>query len=408
LIRLSRVAARTILLGAQGLLEPPASLATRADALAAIRRMGALQSDTINVVARSPYLVLWTRLGEYDPRWLDELLAEREVFEQWSHEACWLPMDDYPLYRRLTIERARARHWLTAYPEEVARVLAHVRDNGAVRSVDFERTDGKKGTWWDWKPEKRALEALFGSGELMVARRERFQRVYDLRERLLPDWNDDQAPPIEAVRREQAIRAARALGVATARWLADYFRTPKAGAADLLESLADDGALARAEIEDVAEPAYVHADHVALAERAARGEIESTVTTLLSPFDPVVWDRERLKTLFGMDYRIECYTPAPKRKYGYFCLPILHRGALVGRLDAKAHRKDGVFEVRALHLESGVEVTEPLVSELAAALVACAAWHRTPGVVVSASEPPAMASALNDAIGVTGTTDEHR
>ena len=407
MIHLSRAAARTVLLGAQGLLEPPSAPATRADALAAIRRMRALQSDTINVVARSPYFVLWTRLGEYASTWLDDLLAAGEVFEQWSHEACFLPMDDYPLYRRLTIERARARHWLTAYPDEVAKVLAHIHERGAVRAIDFERADGKKGTWWDWKPEKRALEALFASGDLMVARRERFQRVYDLRERILPGWSDDEAPPLEIVRREQAIQATRALGVATARWLPDYFRLPKAGIADLLESLVDAGTLVRAEIEGVAEPAYVHVDNVRIAERAVRGEVASTVTTPLSPFDPIVWDRERLKALFGMDYRIECYTPAPKRKYGYFCLPILHRGALVGRMDAKAHRKEGVFEVRALYLEPEVAVAEPLVSELAAALVACAAWHRTPRVVVSASEPPAMARALTDAVGNTVATDEH-
>jgi uncharacterized protein YcaQ len=210
--------------------------------------------------------------------------------------------------------------------------------------------------WWDWKPEKRALEYLHTAGELMIARRHNFQRLYDLRERVLPTWDDADAPPLDEVWRALALKAVRALGVATARWLPDYFRTPKRGAGALLEGLVQSGEIVAVEVEGQPEPAYVHRDHRALAEAAASGTLRPRYTTLLSPFDPIVWDRARASALFGFDYRIECYTPAEKRRYGYFTLPILHNGALVGRLDPKAHRREGLFEVKVLHLEPGLPV----------------------------------------------------
>ncbi|HWQ13156.1 MAG TPA: crosslink repair DNA glycosylase YcaQ family protein [Roseiflexaceae bacterium] len=398
-MRLSLDAARTLLLAAQGLLDPPAAPAEKEDVLAVIRRMGALQIDTIHVVARSPYLVLWSRLGAYQPRWLDELLAEGALFEYWSHEASFLPIEDYPLYRRLMLEGlARSwdyiSRWIDAHHAEVDRVLAQVRANGGVRSADFERTDGQKGTWWNWKVEKMALEMLYTRGDLMIARRQNFQRVYDLRERVLPAWDDSQAPSLEETRRALALKTVHALGVTPARWLADYFRLKKQNSARLLEQLATEGALLAAEVEGWKEPAYIHPEHRALAEAAASGMLRSTVTTLLSPFDPLVWDRARALELFGFEYRIECYTPAPKRRYGYFTLPILHRGALAGRLDPKAHRKEGVFEVKALYLEPGVPLTPELLHELAGALRACAAWHGCPQVLVRRSEPPELAASL--------------
>ncbi len=392
------------MLAAQGLLEQPSRGAAKPDVLDAIRRMGALQIDTIHVVARSPYLVLWSRLGDYDPRWLDELLAEGALFEQWSHEACLLPIEDYPLYRRLMLDgRHRARTWLQAHPADVDRVLAAIRERGAVRSAEFERTDGQSSGWWNWKPEKRALEMLHAAGDLMIARRHNFQRVYDLRERVLPSWHDSSAPPYEHARRALAAKAVRALGVATARWVPDYFRTAKEGAEALLEAMAEEGELVRTRVAGWKDQAYVHRDLLEVARQAASGELESRVTTLLSPFDPLVWDRGRVRTVFGFDYRIECYTPAPKRRYGYFTLPILHRGALVGRLDPKAHRRQGLFEVRSAHLEPGVPVSVELVDALADSIRACAAWHRTPEVVLGRSDPPELAGLLADRLAVGGS-----
>jgi uncharacterized protein YcaQ len=409
-IEFSREAARGLLLAAQGLGSPPRRSATKGDVLDAIRWMGVLQIDSISVVARSPYLVLWSRIGAYDPIWLDELLAEGAIFEYWSHAACFVPIEDYGLYRRLMLDKSdKTRVWMEAHPDALEHVMGHIRKEGPVRAAEFARTDGKAGGWWEWKPEKRALEHLFAAGELMISHRENFHRVYDLRERVLenalPNWEDALAPTEHEVRRALALKAVRALGVAVARWVPDYFRTPKRGTAPLLEELADEGGLLRARIEGFDEPAYVHPDNAGLAEKVLSGGLRSSVTTLLSPFDPVIWDRARASELFGFDYKIEVYTPAARRRYGYYSLPILHGGALVGRLDAKAHRKEGLFEVKAAHLEPGVPLSDELAASLAGALRACASWHATPDVLVRRSDPPELAEALRSTLdGDTVTT----
>jgi uncharacterized protein len=399
-IEFSIEAARELLLAAQGL-DTVSKRATKDDVQGIIRRMGVLQIDSISVVARSPYLVLWSRLGSYESRWLDELLAEGALFEYWSHAACFIPIEDYGLYRRLMIEGGeKTRTWMRAHHEEIEHVMEHISEKGPVRAAEFARTDGKAGGWWEWKPEKRALEHLFAAGELMISRRENFHRVYDLRERVLanalPDWEDALAPSDEEVRRALALKAVRALGVASARWVPDYFRTPKKGVAGLLEELADQGSLLRASIED--EPAYVHPDNAGPAEKILSGGLRSSVTTLLSPFDPVVWDRARALELFDFEYKIEVYTPAARRRYGYYSLPILHNGALVGRLDAKAHRKQGTFEIKAIHLEPDTPINNDLVSGLASALRDCAGWHKTPEVLVRWSAPSELTDTLRLAL----------
>jgi uncharacterized protein YcaQ len=403
-MKLTLTGARALLLAAQGLGDIPARPADKTDVLATIRRMGLLQIDTISVVARSPYLVLWSRLGAYDPRWLDQLLAEGALFEYWSHAACFLPIEDFPLYRRLMLEYAeRNPHLQPGHPEhhaDVGRVLTHIREQGEVRSIEFTRDGGKSNGWWDWKPEKLALERLYYAGVLMIARRDGFQRVYDLRERVLPNWDDERTPQRAEGARTMALKAVAALGVATSAWVRDYFKDylcrskGNIHVARMLEALVAEGSLLRTEIEGVETPAYVHPANLELALRAAEGTLQSNVTTLLSPFDPVVSDRARALKLFGFEYRIETYTPAEKRRYGYFTLPILHRGQLVGRLDPKAHRRTGMFEVRALHLEPGVAMTEELIVDLTATLRTCAAWHETPNVVIGHSDPPELASQL--------------
>jgi uncharacterized protein len=397
-IEFSVEAARELLLAAQGLGTVP-KRATKDDVRETIRRMGVLQIDSISVVARSPYLVLWSRLGSYEPRWLDELLADGALFEYWSHAACFIPIEDYGLYRRLMIEGGeKTRTWMRAHHEEIKHVMERVNENGPVRAAEFARTDGRGGGWWEWKPEKRALEHLFAAGELMISRRENFHRVYDLRERVLanalPDWEDALAPNEQEVWRALALKAVRALGVAVARWVPDYFRTPKKGVAGLLEELADEGELVCAGIEGLDEPAYVHPGNAELAKKILSNGLQSSVTTLLSPFDPIVWDRARASELFGFEYKIEVYTPAARRRYGYYSLPILHHGALVGRLDAKAHRKQGTFEVKAIHLEPGVPVSDDLVTGVAWTLRDCAGWHGTPEVLVRRSDPSELAEML--------------
>ncbi len=392
---------RMMLLAAQGLLTPPDHPATQVDVLDAIRRMGALQIDTIHVIARSPYLVLWSRLGSYDPGWLDQLLAEGALFEYWAHAACFLPIEDYPLYTFRMAEYSKKHYgsdWHAAHRDTIADVIGRIQQEGAVRSADFERKDGRKSGWWDWKVEKRALEYLFTRGDLMIARREKFQRVYDLRQRVLAEWDEAQAVPAEAAKDALTLKAVRALGASLARWVPDYFRLPKRGMPERLERLADEGYLQRVMVEGWEETAYVHPDHLLLLDQATTGNLQATVTTLLSPFDPIVWDRERARAVFNFDFALECYLPQEKRRYGYFSLPILDQGKLIGRLDPKAHRKEGIFEVRSLYLEEGVEVSNALAARLSGAIQRCARWHGTPQVAVTQSDPPGFVDILKQSL----------
>lgn len=403
-LRLTGHQARLLHLAAQGLLTRPRQRARKADVLAVVERLHLLQIDTIHVVARSPYLVLFSRLGPYAPGWLDELLAEGGLFECWAHEACFAPMGDYGLHH--AHREARAGHWAHRIAERVRQehgpalegLLAQVRERGPVKARDFERArPAGAGGWWGWKAEKRWLEALFALGELMIARREGFQRVYDLRERVLgrvPGVAGQPLPGAEEAARALTVKAVEALGVTQARWVHDYFRTARRLREADLEPLVASGELVPVTVDGWPSPGYVAASRLELARRAAAGRLRATRTALLSPFDPVVWDRERARDLFGFDYRLECYTPARRREYGYFVLPVLWRGRLVGRLDAKAHRSAGRFEVRRLYLEPGGRASRALVSDLAAALRECAAWHGTPRVVVRRSQPAGLSARL--------------
>ncbi|HEV7814841.1 MAG TPA: crosslink repair DNA glycosylase YcaQ family protein [Janthinobacterium sp.] len=400
-LSLSLAGARALHLAAQGLLQPRRKKAGKADLLKLIRQMGVLQIDTIHVVARSPYLVLWSRLGDYPQAWLEQLLAEGALFEYWAHEACFVPIEDYGLYRHRMIDPGAmgwkySEKWMKERRAEVEAVLAHIREHGAVRSADFQRTDGKSGGWWGWKPEKRSLELLFTSGALMIARRHNFQRVYDLAERVLPGWHDSRMPDLESTRRALMLKSVKALGLAKASWIADYFRTGRARLDP--ETLVAEGALLRAHVEGWDEPVYLHPDHLALADSAAAGALTASLTTILSPFDPVVWDRRRALELFGFDYRLECYTPAARRRYGYFTLPILRRGALVGRVDAKAHRREGMFELKSLVLEPDVQLSERFARDVAAALRRLANWHACARVQVTQTAPPGFAATLQAAL----------
>lgn len=403
-VRISAQQARNLHLEAQGLLRKPRARPRRADLLAAIERMQLLQIDTIHVVARSPYLVLFSRLGAYPPAWLGEALERGELFECWSHEACFVPASAFDLHRAHHACGGRAGHWAERHATrtEAAQragmdaVLARIRESGPCKASDFESSQRAHTGWWGWKDEKRWLEALFARGELMVSHRDRFQRVYDLSERVIARLRE--AVPAAAVPadlpRELILRAVRALGIAQARWIADYYRTrPKHGDRDL-DALVASGELIRVQVQGWDSPAYVHADHADLLRQAACGALRASHTSLLSPFDPVVWDRARASAMFGFDYTIECYLPEPKRRYGYFVLPILDRGRLVGRLDAKAHRAEGRFEVKYIHLEPGVDPDPRRLRAVATAIQACADWHETPEVSVRRSDPRGLAADL--------------
>ncbi len=397
---ISREVARTALLFAQGIEAPFRPNVSREGVRQSIAMMGQLQIDTINVVARSPYLVLWSRLGSFDSVWLDELHADGAIYEAWSHEACFLPIEDYRFTRARTTQPRSFRRWYFEFAnehrEQADQMLEHIRTNGAVRSSDFEHPPGTRGVWWDRKVEKHLLEALFTEGSLMIARRERFQRIYDLRERVHPAWDAEPLPTIDEMVRAYVVRSVKAMGVATAAWIPDYYRLKVGEVVPVLQQLVAEGHLLTTSIDGIPGHAFVHPEnvdllHLAMVKSPAR-------TTLLSPFDPVVWDRRRGLELFDFFYRIECYTPAEKRQFGYFSLPILHKGALVGRLDAKAHRKDRVLEVRELHLEPSTDVTDDLVAGVGGAIRSFADWHQTPAVRIRKSKPRGFAPMLRRAL----------
>ncbi|CAM4053401.1 hypothetical protein D3C76_849460 [compost metagenome] len=378
--QLSLSAARHLHLYAQGLLKKPRRRAQPADILSAIQRMSLLQIDTINIVARSPYLVLFSRLGNYPAQWLDDALSQGQLMEYWAHEACFLPRTDFGLvrHRMLAPEKMGWKYkqeWMHQNAEEIEQLIAHIHDNGPVRSADFEHP--RKGTsgWWEWKPHKRHLEGLFTSGKVMVVERRNFQRVYDLTHRVMPHWDDERDLLNQAAAEEVMLEnSARSLGIFRAQWLADYYRLRQPALKPLLERWQENHRVMRVEVERLGEM-WLHADLFPLVPQAQEDKLTASHSAVLSPFDPVVWDRKRAEQLFDFTYRLECYTPAPKRQFGYFVLPLLHKGRLVGRMDAKMHRKTGVLEVIALYLEEGVKVSATLEKGLTAALNEFAVWQ---------------------------------
>ena len=378
--QLSITAARHLHLAAQGLLRKPSRRAKPDDILSTIRRMSLLQIDTINIVARSPYLVLFSRLGAFEPHWLDDALRNGELMEYWAHEACFLPREDFALvrHRMLAPDKMGWKYrqaWMQEHAAEIEQLIAHIEEHGPVRSADFEHP--RKGTsgWWEWKPHKRHLEGLFTAGKVMVIERRNFQRVYDLTQRVMPQWDDVR----DLLSQEQAEaimleKSARSLGLFRAQWLADYYRLRRPALAQALAQMQEAQTILPVNVEGLG-PAWLHASLLPLLEQAQADKLTATHSAVLSPFDPVVWDRKRAEQLFGFSYRLECYTPAPKRQYGYFVLPLLHRGRLVGRMDAKMHRKTGVLEVIALFLEEGISPSLQLEKGLQRAITDFARWQ---------------------------------
>lgn len=373
-------AARHLHLSAQGLLKKPRRRAKPTDILPAIQRMSLLQIDTINIVARSPYLVLFSRLGAYSPEWLDNALSNGELIEYWAHEACFLPRSDFALVRH----RMRApdkmgwkyrKEWMEQHAQEIKALTEHIQQNGPVRSADFEHPRKGASGWWEWKPHKRHLEGLFTAGEVMVIARRNFQRVYDLTHRVMPHWDDERdmlsQSAAEAIMLENS---ARSLGIFRPQWLADYYRLRQPALAPLMQEWQAQQRIIPVEVESLG-AMWLHSDLLPELELALAGKLTATHSAVLSPFDPVVWDRKRAEQFFDFSYRLECYTPAPKRQYGYFVLPLLHKGQLVGRMDAKMHRKAGELQIISLYLEEGTRVTAGLEKGLRAAITEFAAWQ---------------------------------
>jgi uncharacterized protein YcaQ len=402
-------AVRALALHAQGLTtpngaEPPATLEAIYNVVA---QLGAVQIDTLHVVQRSHCLVLWSRRGCYDPADFDRLIydpAQRLLFEGWQRAACILPLAEYryqiPLQHHLRVQPASwSARWLVepGSRELIQSVLERVRREGAVRVSDFPYHGPKRGSWWDWKPAKHALEHLYAWGDLMIAGRVSFQRVYDLTERVLPAWVDTAEPTMEERDRHWVERGVYTFGVCDVAQAGDDAWMKRARSRPHVTALLSEGVLVPIQTEDgdgKVRDLVVHRDNLPLLEQAAAGEIVARRTTFLSPFDSFFWPQRRDTQLWGYHSALEAYKPAPQRRYGYFCLNILHRDRLVGRLDPKVERANGTMRLKALYLEPGVEPEEELVQGVATAMRDFLSFHKAHDLVVEHSEPEEFGARL--------------
>jgi len=365
---ISAPAARRLFLGAQGLLDDPGRRATAASLQKLIEALGFVQVDTINVVARAHDLTLFSRLDDYRPEQLRKLLEDkRSLFEGFTHDASAIPTAFFPQWKpRFARDRARihAHAWWQHHfrGTDGARVVKDVKGRiereGPLKSSDFEHPE-KRGPWWGWKPQKAALDFLWRSGELMIPRREGFQKVYDLTERVLPEPHALPGPDPAGHLEWACATAAERLWVFTPKELAEFWASVEAAEAKAwCGAAAKAGRIVPVQVEGAdgdVRPAFALADWEA---RLAKLPEPPERTRLLCPFDPILRDRARALRRFGFDYRFEAFVPEPKRQYGYFVLPILEGDRLVGRLDPKLHRTRGLLEVKGLWWEPGIKATK--------------------------------------------------
>ncbi len=401
MLSLSTQQARRVALAAQGFCDPPHARTTARTLERVVARTGVLQVDSVNVLQRAHYLPVYSRSGPYDVGLLHRAaeVAPRRLVEYWAHVQALMPVDLWPaMAHRRERYRARRGKWSpVGEDEELERVLLdEIGDRGALtaRQLDDGLPRSREHWGWNWSRARRLLDHLFTTGDLAVAGRTRaFEVRYDLPERVLPpEVLARPTPPVAEQHLELVRRAARSHGVATLGCLRDYYRMPhldqvRTAVATLVES----GELEPVRVEGWDRPAYLHRD--------ARRPRRVAARTLLSPFDPVVWERERTERIFGFRYRIEIYVPAARRVHGYYVLPFLLGDALVARVDLKADRTAGVLRVPAAHAEPGAPAET--AEELAAELVRMATWLGLDDVVVGGRGDlaPALAHAVH---GTTG------
>ncbi|HUG64023.1 MAG TPA: crosslink repair DNA glycosylase YcaQ family protein [Gaiellaceae bacterium] len=337
---------------------------TRGEVEATIRALSCVQLDSITAVERSHRIVLGSRVGAYPRETVSRLLGQGRIFEYWAHEACLIPVEEWPLFQA----PMRDRHpWhgdvIGKNPELAAEVRAAVQERGPIASRDFEGKGG--GGMWNWKPAKVMLEALWNAGEVVIAGRvSGFQRLYDLAERVIPREVLDAPEPDEPTRlRELSVRAVRARGALTESGIVEHWRL-RGGTARIsahVESLVADGVLERVRVDDGGADVLVPAG-------ADLAPPRPTAAVLLSPFDNLLWDRPFARRVLGFDHLIEVYKPAPQRQFGYYVLPFLWRDRIVGRADLKSERGDGALVVKAFHPESGARRSAALDDALDRAL----------------------------------------
>jgi uncharacterized protein YcaQ len=374
--KLSADEARRIALAAQGFAEPrPSARLDRRHLRRVIAQIGLLQIDSVNVLVRSHYMPLFSRLGDYAPELLDSSWlgapANRELFEYWGHMASLMPFEMHPLLRWRMAQAADKNEDIfgrlnRSRPGFMQAALEEIRERGALSAREITGAGASKGGWWGWSDGKHALEALFAAGRVAAAGRRGFERLYDLPERVIPARVLAMpTPAIEDAQRALMRIAARALGVGTERDLCDYFRMRVGAGRPRIGELVERGELIPVSVEGWREPAFVARD--------AKSPRKLDARALLSPFDSLIWERARTERIFGFRYRIEIYTPSANRKYGYYVLPFLLGDRLVARVDLKSDRAMRTLLVQGAHCEPGVRPTAvagPMMSEL----VTMASW----------------------------------
>lgn len=392
---LSAAQARRIALAAQGFGRPPTAVGTRQLNLF-LQRLGVLQLDSVNVFERSHYLPAFARLGSYDKARLDRLtFHDRSPYiEYWAHQAALIPLDTWPLWGwRMQRERSgvgRSTTWGQSNPKMIKFLLAELAEKGAQPASAIEHESNRRnGPWWGWSDVKVGLEVLFMEGRVAVAGRTRFERVYDLPERRIPAQYLGRDLPKDDAIRELVRLGTRALGIGTLKDIADYYRLPyQAEAKKALGELVESGDLRRVAVRGWDGPAFLH--------REARIPRRVETAALLSPFDPIVWERARGLRIFGFHYRIEIYTPAPRRIYGYYTLPVLIDEAIVARIDLKTDRQNGMLRVQSAWREG--RQADGLEPRIAGLLRDAAAWQNMGGIEVVARGD--LAEALAVELGV--------
>lgn len=401
-IILSRDQARRIAISSQGLGSSRFGRG-RHGARRAIEHLGYVQIDTISVVERAHHHTLWNRVSGYRNHHLDALIKDRSIFEYWSHAAAFLPMRYYRFcLPRMQAIAAGERHWYPPDKRLMRAVLARVRADGPLRAADFEAHTGTSGMW-QWGPIKMALERLFMEGKLLVTRRDNFQKVFDLAERVIPTGTDTRMPSSSEHAHHLVDRYIAAHGIARTTEIGHLRRNRNAIQTAIDEQL-ESGQLMAVKIRGV------DVDYIAgvdFEDRLSK-RIPRQRALLLSPFDNLVIHRQRLLNLFDFDYRLECYVPKARRQYGYFCLPIIWRGRMVGRLDAKASRDRGVFTLIKLMLEpavqssnrnqSGIKKLTDLADAVCMSLVEFARYTGCRQIVIGDTDPPALSALLKQCV----------
>ena len=376
----SNDAARRIALGAQGfaVAKPRGSIDVR-HFRRVMRQIGLIQLDSVNVCVRTHYMPFYSRLGAYDMGGLDKWLNESgENFEYWAHAAAVLPIDRYPLWRwKMETMKPwqRAQELLNAHPGLVDNVLGQVAEHGPLTVRDLDAPEHTNEAWWGYGPGKVALEVLFANGHVTALRTGNFTRLYDLPERTIPSelLEERGALDKEAAYRGLLVDAVRHHGIGTVADIADYFRLHASTAGPILARLAQEGTIEAVDVGGWDGPVYL--DPEAVRPRSIRG------SALLSPFDPIMWNRERTERMFGFRYRIEIYVPANQRVYGYYVLPFMLDGDLVGRVDIKSDRKAGRLLVRSAFLEKGKD-PGTVAAALAAELHRFGSWLGMDDIVI--------------------------